>query len=247
MFNRSRILFKLIILSTLSVCSFAFAEVRTSTNYQIDNDTISSGGSENSSSASYSIADTLGGFAVGTSTSANYRNDAGYRAAVADSFITITAPSDITLTALSATQNSAVGSSTWTIETGDTGGYTLTIKASTTPALKATSTGESFSDFGTSSASTWSVSNKYIFGWSGFGSHVGGFGSGSSCAASTNVPSATLLWRGFYGTTTYIVASSSASNPGGTPTTACFATEQNGVFAPAGNYRADITLTATPN
>lgn len=56
----------------------------TSTNYRIDWDTLSSGGSDDSSSASYQLRDTIGNTAIGGSDSASYQLAAGYRGGVDD-------------------------------------------------------------------------------------------------------------------------------------------------------------------
>lgn len=60
----------------------------TSTNYQIKWDTLSSGGSDTSTSATYNLRDTVGGTGIGGSTSTNYQDSAGYRAGVNDQVIT---------------------------------------------------------------------------------------------------------------------------------------------------------------
>ena len=157
--------------------------------------------------------------------------------------IAITAPTTIALTPLSVTQNSAVGTGAWTVTTNDTNGYTLTLNATTTPAM--TNGVASFADYGTSTVTTWSVSNAYKFGFSVFGSATTGYGSGGTCTASTDVPSTTLLWRGFYGTNTIQVASSSApTSQSGVVTTLCVTDAQNVVLAPSGNYTATIVATA---
>ena len=158
--------------------------------------------------------------------------------------IAITAPTTITLTPLSVTQNSAVGTGVWTVTTNDTNGYSLTLNATTTPAM--TNGVASFADYGTSTVTTWSVSNAYKFGFSVFGSATTGYGSGATCTASTDVPSTTLLWRGFYGTNTIQVASSSApTSQSGVVTTLCVTDAQNVVLAPSGNYTATVVATAT--
>ena len=160
--------------------------------------------------------------------------------------ITISSPADITMTALSTTQNSAVGSAAWTVTTNDQAGYTLSVATTQYDALRDGGTGRYFTDFASSSPTTWSVSNAYKFGMSARGSHTTGFGSDADCIAGADVPSATLLWTGFKSTTGIQVASStSETGTSGTATTMCIATEQSGIFAPSGSYTATITATAT--
>lgn len=162
--------------------------------------------------------------------------------------ISITSPSDINLTALSTTKNSAVGSATWTVTTNNQAGYTLNVEASSAPALVDSGTSESFADYSSATPETWSVSSAYEFGFSGYGDHVPDvtWGDDTDCIAGADVPSAGLNWRGFDGTTDIEIASAtSETGTSGTASTLCVATEQNGVFAPSGTYQATITATAT--
>ena len=153
------------------------------------------------------------------------------------------------MTALSTTQNTAVGSAAWTVTTNNQAGYTLDLHASTDPALQ--SGLEQFTDYteGTpGTPETCSVTSGYEFGFSAFGTHVpsGTWGSDTDCVAGANVPSATLNWRGFDGLTDVRIAtSSSETGTSGTASTMCVATEQDGVFAPSGAYTATVTATAT--
>lgn len=61
-----------------------------STNYRIDWDTISNGGLDTSSSASYQLRDTIGNPAVGNASSSSYNLAAGYRGGVEDQVLTFT-------------------------------------------------------------------------------------------------------------------------------------------------------------
>jgi len=75
-----------ILVGIFYITNFAFAEM-SSTNYQILWDTVSSGGSDTSSSASYFLRDTIGNPAAGTSSSASYSDQAGYRTGIFDQFL----------------------------------------------------------------------------------------------------------------------------------------------------------------
>lgn len=68
----------LVIASLLNGTSLALA--MSSVNYQINWDDTNGGGGDTSTSTNYSIRDTIGGVAAGTSTSASYQLSAGYRA-----------------------------------------------------------------------------------------------------------------------------------------------------------------------
>ncbi len=172
--------------------------------------------------------------------------------------IAIDSPSDVSMSrALTVTDNTSVGTSTWTVTTNNQSGYTLSLSASSTAgcADRATdgvndslcdvSTGEAFQDMATSSKSTWSVTSNYMFGFASLGADVTGWGAGSYCESTTHVPSSTLTYQGFDGTVLIEVASStSQTGTAGTATSVCFGTEQAGVFAPSGSYQATTTATA---
>jgi len=165
--------------------------------------------------------------------------------------ITISSPADITLTALSLTQDTAVGSAAWTVITNNQAGYALTVKASAAPALVDSGTSESFTDYTEATPGTketWSVSGAYEFGWSAYGADVstGTYGTDTDCIAAADVPSAVLKWEGFNGTTAIQMATNtSETSQAGVTSNICVATEQDIVFAPSGTYVATITATAT--
>ncbi len=165
--------------------------------------------------------------------------------------ISITAPSDITMTAITTSQNSAVGNATWTVTTNNQAGYKLELNASATPALAQVSPAESFADYteGTpGTPETWSVTNAYEFGFSGYGTDISSvtWGTDTDCINTADVPSATLKWRGFTGTTKIQVATKATeTSTSGVASTMCVATQQQTLFAPSGSYTATITATAT--
>lgn len=66
-----------------SFSHFLYAEM-SSTNYRIDWDTVSTGGLDTSSSASYTLRDTIGNPAAGSASSSSYGLEGGYRIAIED-------------------------------------------------------------------------------------------------------------------------------------------------------------------
>lgn len=80
------LLIGLILVGILNISHFALAEMA-STSYQIKWDTVSQGGSDTSSSASYILRDTLGNSGAGESNSDNYQLTAGYRAGIFDQIL----------------------------------------------------------------------------------------------------------------------------------------------------------------
>jgi hypothetical protein len=239
------------IAATLTIVSAVFvlataasAIAMQSGTYKIDADDLDGSGLR-SQSASFGAEDTIGGIATGAQASASYGLRAGYQQADPVT-ITISSSADITMTALSTTQNSAVGSAAWTVTTNDQAGYTLSVATTQYDALRDGGTGRYFTDFASSTPTTWSVSNAYKFGMSARGSHTTGFGSDADCIAGADVPSTTLLWTGFKSTTGIQIASSSSATVSGTTTTLCVADEQSGVLAPSGSYGTVIVATAVP-
>ena len=163
--------------------------------------------------------------------------------------ISINAPASSTMsTNLSVAQNSAVGTTTWIVTTNDVNGYTLALNATSAPAMTQGAT-SSIADYQTGAPNTWTVANGAAFGYSAFGSDVstGTWGTGSVCsgASGSNATSTTLKYKGFT-TSPFTVASRAATTTfSGSPTTVCYAVEQNNFFVPSGTYQATIVATAT--
>jgi hypothetical protein len=103
-------------------------------------------------------------------------------------------------------------------------------------------------DYQTGAPIAWNVtSGTAAFGYSAYGTDVttaGGWGSGASCSASANVPSATLFYKGFTATDTVIARHNSTTTPAGIDSTVCYAVEQDNFYINSGTYTADITATA---
>jgi hypothetical protein len=160
-------------------------------------------------------------------------------------------------TALSLSQNSSVGTSTFTVATNNALGYTLSLSASSTaPAMQTTGGTYTIPDATTTPTAYPAVvpTNTYKFGFSAYsttttdvpaatwesGGHAGG------CSNAANTPSATLLYRGFNGNTLIPIAqNSSTTTTAGNTSVVCFMAAQNGAYAPSGSYTATILGTAT--
>jgi hypothetical protein len=164
--------------------------------------------------------------------------------------ITINSPADTTMsTALTVTQFSAVGTTTWNVKTNNTLGYTLDVKATSSPAMNSTTTVNSIFDYQQGTPNTWAATtaNAY-FGYSAFGNDTptGTWGTGAVCSgANGNSTSTTLKYKGFTTTTGQIIATRSATTSTlGTDTTVCYAVDANAFYIPSGNYQATIIATA---
>lgn len=168
--------------------------------------------------------------------------------------IAINSPADVSMSrALTVTDHTAIGTSTWNVITNNNSGYTMTMHSTVVAdcagkTLCNATSDVGFTDLGTTTPATWSSpSNNYVFGFSAFGTRVntGTYGTGSSCGAS-HAPSGSLKYRGFEGATSTlsVVNHTNTSAFAGDDTTVCFAVEQNGAFAPSGSYTATVVATA---
>ena len=161
--------------------------------------------------------------------------------------ITISNSPDVSMSrTLGVAAHTAVASSTWTIVTNNVTGYQLTLKSTTTPAMKnATS---SVTDYGTSSPAVWSVaSGDARFGFSAYGADVSTatWGATTTCQTTSDTPNTLLKYLGFKTTDSQVVAQKATTTPfAGTDTTVCYAVQQNGYFIPSGVYTATIIATA---
>ena len=166
--------------------------------------------------------------------------------------VSLSQPANSTLSqALGIAANGAIGTTTWTVNTNSATGYTLTVQATSTPAMNSTTTVNSIFDYQTGTPNTWSAtSGAAYFGYSAFGSDVptGTWGTapGSVCYGGTvNATSTTLKYKGFTTSPVQVASRSSTTTFSGVTTTVCYAVEQNNFYIPAGNYQATITATAT--
>ena len=218
-----------------------------STNYSIHSSSINAGGTDFSTSSSYSLHDTVGEMATGRSSSTNYQIRAGYRQ-LDESTISISTESDITLPALGGvTGGASIATSTWTVITDSPGGYELSVAASTSPALQ--SAEGSFADYDAG------VDPDFSFGIaaseSGFGFTPEGvdilssyLDDGSTCSTGSQDTSA-ACWSGFATSSQNVAKSTSRTSPSGADTTLRLRAEI-GVdkVQSSGTYQATITVTA---
>jgi hypothetical protein len=230
-----------------------FAYVMSSTNYRIQSDSVNIGGLDTQSSDSYIMKDTIGEIATGESESFSYKLRAGYRQ-MQEVYLSISSPPDVTMTpeiggVIGGISN---GSSTWTVITDNPAGYTLTIKANTSPALQSGS--NSFADYTPNVSGTpdydWSIADTDAeFGFTPEGENiVQKFkDNGSSCNTGTlNTPD--KCWYNFSTSTEVIAQSYSSNHPSGAQTTIKFRAESGtSNIQPSGIYQAVIVVTVTAN
>jgi hypothetical protein len=224
-----------------------FAQVMQSTTYRISSDSVNVGGLP-SGSTNYNLNDTLGEVGTGGSNSTNYYMHAGYWQ-MQESYLAITSPADLTLADISGlTGGNSEGVVSWQITTDNLAGYTATIKASTTPALKSGS--NSFADYTPSGADpdyNFSIaSNASAFAFSPEGSDTDSRfkDNGSICNTGSGETSA-KCWDGLSTSPKTIAGKTSSNHPSGSTVNVRFHTESGSSHIQiSGNYSATVTVTA---
>lgn len=242
-----------IIVLTLFVAvwtSVVSAQVMSSSNYQIQSDSVNFGGGY-SSSANYQLESTAGELGTGSSASTNYELRAGYQQTL-ESYISLSAGSDVLLSPSipGVSGGFATGSTTFTVVTDSLGGYELTIESQNNPSMQ--SGANTIADYVPGGGVpdynfTIGAADAY-FGFSPEGSDVvqryldNGV---DTCNESAGSNTTDKCWDGL-STTARVIASGGASNhPAGTETKVKFQVGVGGSVAqPPGSYVATTTVTA---
>jgi hypothetical protein len=230
-----------------------FAEMM-SDSYKIQESSINTGGLDVATSGNYKLMDTIGEVGTGNSSSTLYRVKAGYRQMEVDYDISISGGGVAALTPSigGVTGGTATATTSFTVITDNPGGYALSVKADTNPALKSGS--YSFADYAPASTGTpdynWSISNSDSeFGFSPEGTDIiqKFKDDGSSCnAGGSDNPD--KCWYGLSISDESISNSGVANNPSGTQTTIKLKAESGSAhIQEAGNYTGTITATAMTN
>lgn len=221
-----------------------------SESFRINADSINIGGARESST-NYRMENTVGEIASGESASDSYRLRAGYQQML-ETYISISSPADVTMApgiggVAGGTGN---GSASWTIITDNLAGYSLSIKATSSPALQ--SGANSFADYTPVLSGTpdynWSIDvADSEFGFTPEGNDIiqkyKDNGS-DSCGVGSN-DTADRCWYDLATSNESIANASSANHPSGTATTVKFRAESGSSNVQSeGDYTATITLTA---
>ena len=225
----------------------SFAQVRQSTNYKIQSDSINFGGGL-STSTSYRLESTAGEVATGDGSSTSYNLRGGYQQ-LSTTYIALSAPSPVVMTPSipGLTGGTANGSTTVIVTTDSPAGYSLSIKASASPAMQSGS--NTIADYVPSGNPDFTFTvgtSSAVFGYSPSSVNtVNRFrDNGSVCNAGAGE---TLLacWDGLSTVDTTISQSSSANTPNGATTTVYFRVGIGSDVGKAeGVYVATTTLTA---
>ncbi len=132
--TKKLIFYLLLISSALLLLSVGTIWARMeSANYVIWADVFSSGGTEDSTSANYSLSDTIGEAIIlsATSTSVNYGTKAGFREMYPDQYLTLSVSATAVDLGTLSTSEAKTGSHTMTVATNAVGGFTTTVLGST--------------------------------------------------------------------------------------------------------------------
>ena len=217
--------------------------------YKITIDSINFGG-DYSTSTSYSEEDTAGEIATGNSSSTNYSMNAGYQQ-MYTSFISIGTLVPVTLNPINGvTGGTATGTVSATVLTDNPAGYSLSIAATSSPALTDPA-GAVFSDYASVSSTTPDFAftiapTSSAFGFSVYGTDAVSkyLNNGSTCnTGSTNT--AFTCWDNFTTSPKVIAQSTGPNNPTGTQTDLNLeAKVGTSKIQDSGTYTATITVTA---
>lgn len=241
------LIISLVSTALLFVCvQLGFAQVRSSTNYQLQSDSINIGGGL-ASSTSYGEESTVGEIASGQSTSTNYQLRAGYQQ-MQEIYLSLSPGADIFMTPDigGLTGGTSNGSTTLTVITDNPAGYSLAIEAQNSPAMQ--SGVNSIPNHMTITARLFNTAGGVgRFGYSAFGGDVTSTfkNNGTICGSGSNV--VLQCWRGLQ-TTPFTLSQGVGSNhPDGATTTVYFRVGiPSGAGVESGEYIATTTITALP-
>ena len=166
-----------------------------------------------------------------------------------DAGISITDAADTAMSRnLGVTADTAIATSTWNVKTNNAAGYTLGVRATTSPAMRNGS--NEILDYTPAVAATpetWSVANGAEFGFSAFGTDINTttWGTATGQCGASHTPNSNLKYRDFDTSDITIGTRSATTTTAGIDSTVCYAVEQDTFYIPSGVYQATIVATAT--
>jgi hypothetical protein len=204
-----------------------------------------------SSSTNYRSESTAGEVATGLSNSTNYYLKAGYQQ-MQEVYIALSGAADVALTPSigGITGGTAYGSSTVTVITDNPAGYTLSIAASSNPAMqKGIDTISNYIPVGAAPDYVFTVgASQARFGFSPEGVDIVQRFKDDGAVCNVGSGNTSLsCWDGISTSQTIIASKTSANHPAGSTTSVRFAVGIGGSVGQAeGSYVATTTLTALP-
>ena len=246
----SRSFLKAIVATTLVVVLFGVSEAQMmqSTNYKMQSDSVNVGGLF-STSTNYRMEDTVGEIATGNSNSANYVLRAGYQQ-MQSSFISLSAIPDVVLAPNlgGVLGGTATGSTAFVVITDNAAGYSVTINATTSPAMRSGT--NTIADYVPAGAvpdflfTTSATNSHFAYSPEGVDISVRLQDAGSVCGVAGS-DTANRCYDGLRTTPVEIARRGSSNQPSGSTTTVRFTVGIGGnVTVPEGVYRATTTITA---
>lgn len=237
------------ILALLSM-QLGFAQVASSTNYQLQSDSINFGGGL-STSTNYTQESTFGEVGSGTGTSTNYQLRAGYQQ-MQEIYLALTPPADVTMSPNlgGLTGGTSNGSTTLTVTTDNPAGYRLTYQAANSPAMQSLLSSIADYDEGVDADFSFAVvSNEARFGFSPAGTDITTAfkDNGALCGGAGTLDTPLTCWAGLSTTPIDIAQASGSNHPNGATTTLHFRVGVgSGAGILSGLYTATTTVTALP-
>ncbi|MCA9353943.1 MAG: hypothetical protein KC877_00300 [Candidatus Kaiserbacteria bacterium] len=236
----------ILIVSLLNISS---AQVRTSSSYQLQSDSINVGGGF-STSTSYRQESTVGEVATGRSTSTSYQLLAGYQQ-MQEVYLSLSITGDVTMTPniYGLTGGTSNGSTTVTVTTDSPSGYQLTIEAENNPAMQSTNdTIADYDDGGVPDLSFDTSTTGAHFGFTPEGMDIvqAYKDDGGSCNVDVQ-DTASACWDGLSTSPTTIAQKGGSNHPDGATTTIRFRVwVGSSAGLTAGVYTSTTTVTALP-
>jgi hypothetical protein len=234
----------------VALLQVATAQVMSSTNYKIQSDSINVGGGT-STSTNFGMESTVGEAATGISSSTNYQLRAGYQQ-MQEVYLSMTVPSSVTMSPSlgGLTGGISTGSTSVVVVTDSPAGYQITIKASSSPAMRSGvntiadyAPGGGVPDFAFVNNST---SVSFAFSPEGTNLATRYKDNGATCGVGV-LDTTQRCWDGLSTTDRTIVNATAANQPAGATTTIRFQVGIGGsVAVPQGTYTATTTITALP-
>lgn len=246
----SRSFFQAVVTTVLVVTLFGVSEAQMmqSTNFRMQSDSVNVGGGL-STSANYKMEDTVGEIATGNSNSTNFVLRAGYQQ-MQSSFISLSAIPDVVMVPNlgGVIGGTSTGSTAFVVTTDNAAGYSVTIRASTSPALRSGS--NTIADYVPAGGvpdfifTTGATSSHFAYSPEGIDIALRFQDAGSVCGVSGSDTQG-RCFDGLSLTPVEIARRTTANHPGGSTTTVQFRVGIGGnVSVPEGVYRATTTITA---
>ncbi len=234
----------------ISLLSVAKAQVRTSSNYQMQSDSVNFAGGL-STSTNYDLESTAGEIATGIGTSPTYFLRAGYQQ-MQEVFLSMTAVSPVVMVSDigGLTGGESNGTTSVSVLTDSPSGYQMTISAENSPAMQKGV--DVIADYVPIASPDLDMSFSVLASDAHFGFSVQGndaslkwLNDTSDCGSGTNSTSL-VCWDGL-ATSEKMIATGPANQPAGATTTLHFKVGIGSTATVvAGDYYATTTLTAIP-